>query len=219
MSGRDVRPYRVRQSGFENDIEAVDKPWKRALIANALLDNHLRGGMPIEQLNYFFKGMFISNEIAWFENRKFPDFFGHMKKPKTPSPPPTPSVDDGPLSIDSSYGTPNPFIVWQRYLLSSFLGWAGFRYPFHPDRFRIVVEQFLKHGAPSDFHATIDNPESLGSVINSFNEADKPWSVAMGKTIETNFQNYAGGVSVVGSSTCPFGIGLRVSILRTRNVS
>ncbi|KAF4457663.1 hypothetical protein F53441_423 [Fusarium austroafricanum] len=94
--------------GFENVSTAMDKPWKRVLIANALLDAHLRVGMPIEELKYFFEGLFVSNDSAFFEAHPKPKFFSeHLPEPTTSDE----SATDGPRIVSSTYATADDLTV------------------------------------------------------------------------------------------------------------
>jgi hypothetical protein len=184
---------------FENDPNAVDRPWKRALVASALLDSHIRSSTPIDELGYFFESLFLSDEVACFEARAFPQPFPELFPQPFPelfsqllsvseSPNETvkqESVDsDGPITVNSNYATCYDLTVWQRYLVSCFLGWAGSKYPFHHDHFGIAAEQFLKHGAPTGFHITIDNSESTKYVVLHFGGTARPLSVKIGEKFE-----------------------------------
>jgi hypothetical protein len=168
---------------FENDTKAVDEPWKRALVASVLLDSHIRSGTPIDKVGYFFESVFLSDEVACFEARKFPQLFPQLI---SVSESPDEAVEqasvnsDGPISVSSNYATCYDLTIWQRYLVSCFLGWAGPEYPFHHDRFGIAAEQFLKHRAPTGFYVTIDNSESTKYIVVHFGGTARPLSVEMG---------------------------------------
>jgi hypothetical protein len=169
---------------FENDTKAVDKPWKRALVASVLLDSYIRSNTPIDELGYFFESLFLSNEVACFEARVFPQLFPQLV---SVSASPDEAVEqeyidsDGPISADSNYATCYALTIWQRYLVSCFLGWEGSKYPFHHDRFGIAAEQFLQHGAPTGFYVTIENSESTKYVVLQFGGAARPLSVEIGE--------------------------------------
>ncbi|KAM5369188.1 hypothetical protein BFJ66_g5092 [Fusarium oxysporum f. sp. cepae] len=170
---------------YRNNLRAIDKPWKRALVGNALLDTYLRVGLPIQSLSYFFKGPFLSLERTPFEaNNLLPDG----------SPPATPPV--GPRSsVACSYALSDEHTVWERFLVSCFLGWAGMAYPFHNDRFGLAVQQFLLHGAPSEFHIVIEPIRSPTQVTFHFPKPKNPFTVACEKnrfTIEFLIENSTG---------------------------
>ncbi|KAM0186933.1 hypothetical protein ACHAPI_011440 [Fusarium lateritium] len=173
---------------FQNDANAVDKPWKRALVASVLLDNYVRDGALIEEMDYFFEDLFLFDEAASFETRVFPNLFPQLSSNAvTPA-----SVEsDGPLSAGSNYATIYELTVWQRYLVSGFLGWAGSKYPFHHDHFGTAAEQFLKHGAPTGFHVTIDNSESTKYVILHFGGNIRPLRVEMGEKFKAPLEQLA----------------------------
>jgi hypothetical protein len=168
---------------FENDTKAVDEPWTRALVASVLLDSHIHSGTPIDEVRYFFERVFLSDEVACFEARMFPQLFPQLL-PVSESPDEVveqASVNsDGPVSVSSNYATCYDLTIWQRYLVSCFLGWAGPEYPFHHDRFGMAAEQFLKHGAPTGFYITIDNSESTKYVVLHFGGTTRPLSVELG---------------------------------------
>ncbi|SPJ79810.1 uncharacterized protein FTOL_08201 [Fusarium torulosum] len=169
---------------FENDTKAVDKPWKRALVASVLLDSHIHSSTPIDKVGHFFESLLLSNEVVCFETRVFPQSFPQLVSlSKSPDEAvEQESVDsDGPISVSSNYATCYVLTIWQRYLVSCFLGWAGSRYPFHHDRFSIAAEQFLKHGAPTGFHVTIDNSEFIKCVVLHFGGTARPLRVKIGK--------------------------------------
>ncbi|KAI6765579.1 hypothetical protein HG530_006649 [Fusarium avenaceum] len=168
---------------FENDIKAVDEPWKRALVASVLLDNHVDGSTPIDNVGFFFEIVFLSDEVACFEARKSPQLFPQLV---SVSESPDEAVEqasvnsNGPISTNSNYATCYDLTIWQRYLVSCFLGWAGSKYPFHPDRFGVAAEQFMKHGAPTGFHVTIDNSESTKYILLHFGGTARPLTVELG---------------------------------------
>ncbi|KAM0351043.1 hypothetical protein ACHAPU_002824 [Fusarium lateritium] len=175
--------------GFENDANAVDEPWKRALVANVLLDNHIRGGTSIDKIEWFFENVFLSGEVTYFKTREFPNLFPQLKSSKDIVEE-MPEATDGPIDASSSYATSSyDLTIWQRHLVSCFLGWAGLRYPFHPDRFGIVVEQFLKHGAPPNFLVAIDSLESPEHVILHFDGTVRPLRMGMSKEFKTALQH------------------------------
>jgi hypothetical protein len=131
--------------GYKNNLRAVDKQWKRALIANALLDTYLRDGLPIQALSYFFKGPFLSLERTSFEANQL------LIDGKPPA-----ILPVGPRSpVGSSYALSESLTVWERFLVSCFLYRIDMRYPPHTDSFGLAIEQFLLHGAPSEFLITI----------------------------------------------------------------
>lgn len=178
---------------FENDTKAVDEPWKRALVASVLLDNHVRGSTPIDKVGYFFESVFLFDEVACFETRKFPQLFPQLVSvSKSPDEAvEQASVDsNGPISVDPNYATCYELTIWQRYLVSCFLGWAGSKYPFHPDRFGTAAEQFMKHGAPTGFHVTIDNSESTKYVVLHFGGTARPLSVEFGENFEAPLEQF-----------------------------
>ncbi|SCN64776.1 related to small s protein [Fusarium fujikuroi] len=136
---------------FKNSPKAIDKAWKRVLVANALLDTYLRDGLPISALSYFFKGAFLSQERPYFgvnhllTNEQLEDAFADISHSST----------------GLSYALLEDLTVWERFLVSCFLGWIGMRYPFHTDRFGLAVAQFLLHGAPSEFRVVIGRLQRL----------------------------------------------------------
>ncbi|KAH6949468.1 hypothetical protein DER45DRAFT_580376 [Fusarium avenaceum] len=188
---------------FQSSSKSVDKSWKRALIANALLDTHLRDGLPIEELEYFFDGPFISSDRARFdgpptkEKTEKADLdtlaemgllvlrgtnlrpFGNGKS-SDGSAEDSPSITDDPRPI-IYHATSHDLTIWQRYLVSCFLGWmgrnTGLPYPFHRDRFGLAVEQFLRRRVPSEFLASIDNPDYPTHVTLHLNELGEDFIV------------------------------------------
>ncbi|KAF5678618.1 hypothetical protein FHETE_1170 [Fusarium heterosporum] len=179
--------------GFENDPDAVDEPWKRALIANVLLDNHMRGGPSLEKVEILFEDIFLRGEPTYFKTREFPDLFPQLKSPKEPLEE-IPVGTDSPIDASSSYATSSyDLTIWQRHLVSCFLGWAGLRYPFHPDRFGIVVEQFLKHGAPSNFLVAIDDLETPKHITLHFDGTVRPLRMEMSEEFKTAVQHLVRG--------------------------
>ncbi|KAM0244909.1 hypothetical protein ACHAP5_005815 [Fusarium lateritium] len=174
---------------IKNDANAMDEPWKRALVASVLLYNHVRDGVMIEGMEYFFEDLFLSNEVASFEARVFPNLFPQLSANGAVE---QASIDsDGPLSVSSDHATIYELTVWQRYLVSCFLGWAGSKYPFHHDHFGIAAEQFLKHGAPTVFDVIIDNSEFTKYVVLHFGGTARPLSVEMGKKFKTPLEKLA----------------------------
>jgi hypothetical protein len=224
---------------FERSSTAVNKPWKRALIASALLDTHLRDDMPIEDLRFFFDGPFLSSESACFKDPrvgegveataldrmddtillrlpnggsqvernaqrteldKLADIVlkhlsdagsssGKFRMLDGLSGETQPDLDD-PRSILTSSPTSHDLTIWQRYLVSCFLGWIGHSirlpYPFHPDRFGLAVQQFLEHGASSEFLASIDDPNFPAHISLHFNKLSKGLIVQIELTEESS---------------------------------
>ncbi|KAJ4110844.1 hypothetical protein NW760_006424 [Fusarium oxysporum] len=149
---------------LKNNLEAIDKSWKRSLIGNALLQAYIRVGLPIQLLSYFFKGHFLSLERIPFEAKNLL---------LDGNPPGTLTV--GPRSsIAYDYALSDDHTVWERILFYCFLGWVGMAYPFHTDRFGLAVEQFLLHGAPSEFHIVIEPLRSLTQVTFHFPKPKTP---------------------------------------------
>ncbi|KAG7406149.1 hypothetical protein Forpe1208_v014017 [Fusarium oxysporum f. sp. rapae] len=153
--------------GYKNNLRAIDKPWKRALIANALLDTYLRDGLPTQALSYFFEGPFLSLERTFLEAN-------HLLisgKPLTILP-------VGPRSsIGSSYALSESLTVWERFLVSCFLDWIGIRYPLDTDRFGLAIEQFLLHGAPSEFLITTSRLHCPTHVTFHFPRPNSPLTI------------------------------------------
>jgi hypothetical protein len=100
-----------------------------------------------------------------------------------------PDLDD-PRSILTSSPTSHDLTIWQRYLVSCFLGWIGHSirlpYPFHPDRFGLAVQQFLEHGASSEFLASIDDPNFPAHISLHFNKLSKGLIVQIELTEESS---------------------------------
>lgn len=224
---------------FERSSTDVNKPWKRALIASALLDTHLRDGRPIEDLDFFFDGPFLSSESACFKSPrdgkgvertaldrmddtillrlpnsgsqvgrnaqgtdvdKIADIvlkhlldaggsIGKHGRLDDLSGEAQPDLDD-PRSILTSSPTSHDLTIWQRYLVSCFLGWIGHSirlpYPFHPDRFGLAVQRFLEHGASSEFLASIDDPNFPAHISLHFNKSSKGLIVQIELTEESS---------------------------------
>ncbi|KAM0553170.1 hypothetical protein ACHAPJ_007457 [Fusarium lateritium] len=154
---------------MDNDPKSAGSPYKRAMVAQALLDTHLRVEIPIEELDYFFKsGFFIDQTVLSF-------FTLHPRFSKTPSSPP--AIHE-PQSINPDYATLEPLTIWQRYLVSSFLKWTELGGTFHAARFGLVVEQFLQHGASGGCLFTIDKPEeSPDDVTFRFEDPEETFTV------------------------------------------
>ncbi|KAF4338984.1 small s [Fusarium beomiforme] len=167
---------------FRNNSQAVDKPWKRTLIAHALLDTYLRDGRLIQKLSYFYESVFASLERTYFEaNLMFDTSSPVDGRPDTAS---QPRVElekshpvDGPSSTGPSYALSDNLTVWERFLVSCFMGWIGLKFPFHADRFGLAVEQFLLHGAPSGFLVTIEHLAPPPTVAFHFPRPKGPLTI------------------------------------------
>ncbi|KAG5743647.1 hypothetical protein H9Q70_013636 [Fusarium xylarioides] len=155
---------------FNNNPKAVDKAWKRALLANALLDTYLRDGPPIEALCYFFNGSFLSQERTYLgpnhllTDEQAEDAF----------------ADISPPSAGLSCSLLDDLTVFERFLVSCFLGWVGMEYSFHADRFGLAMEQFLLHGAPPELIIIIGRIERLrfpAYLMFHFPMSKNPFSV------------------------------------------
>ncbi|KAF4996632.1 hypothetical protein FGRMN_4378 [Fusarium graminum] len=136
------------------------------------------------------KRALIANEIS--------DLFPQLKSSREPAEE-TPATTDGPVDASSGYVTCSyDLTIWQRHLVFCFLGWAGLRYPFHPDRFGIAVEQFLKHGAPPDFLVAVDDLETPKSVILYFDGTVRPLRMEMNEEFESALEHLLrGGRSIM----------------------
>ncbi|KAH7468119.1 hypothetical protein FOMA001_g15357 [Fusarium oxysporum f. sp. matthiolae] len=149
---------------LKNNLEAIDKSWKTSLVGNALLQAYIRVGLPIQLLSYFFKGHFLSLERIPFEAKNL------LLDGNPPG-----SLTVGPRSsIAYDYALSDDHTVWERILFYCFLGWVGMAYPFHTDRFGLAVEQFLLHGAPSEFHIVIEPLRSPTQVTFHFPKPKTP---------------------------------------------
>ncbi|KAF4970351.1 hypothetical protein FSARC_2607 [Fusarium sarcochroum] len=181
-----------------NDPEAAGSPYKKAMVAQALLDTYLRIEMPIEELDYFFEsGFFIDQTIFCFFNLNF-----SFNKPSN-SPP---HMTNKPHSTNPEYATSEPLTIWQRYLVSSFLRWTELRGIFYPDRFGLVVERFLQHGAPRGCSFTIDNPEkSPDHVTFHFEDPEEIFIVENDKDNRVPLQQLAAWHERDGRPTLTFG--------------
>ncbi|EGU79652.1 hypothetical protein FOXB_09819 [Fusarium oxysporum f. sp. conglutinans Fo5176] len=149
---------------LKNNLEAIDKSWKTSLVGNALLQAYIRVGLPIQLLSYFFKNHFLSLERIPFEAKNL------LLDGNPPG-----SLTVGPRSsIAYDYALSDDHTVWERILFYCFLGWVGMAYPFHTDRFGLAVEQFLLHGAPSEFHIVIEPLRSPTQVTFHFPKPKTP---------------------------------------------
>ncbi|KAF5026757.1 hypothetical protein F66182_1176 [Fusarium sp. NRRL 66182] len=121
---------------IDNDPMSIGSPTKKGLAAHALLCAHLRMGIPIEELDYFFEsGFFMDQE-------PLSDAQGYKE----------------PIHAEVDYVKLSELSIWERYLVSSFVGWINPTIVFHADRFSLAVERFIKRGAPTGFSVTIDEP-------------------------------------------------------------